>query len=218
MSIERRGLRDQLRLCLITDTAMCGERGVPAVVRAAVAGGVSMVQVRSKNTSDRDLLALTLAVRECLTGTGVPLIVDDAVDVAVLAGADGVHVGQTDLPTDLVRQWVGPDFIIGLSVSTMAQAVAAEAADYLGIGPIWATATKPDAAGPVGPAGLATLVAATALPTVAIGGIHADTVPQLAGTGVDGVCTVSEICAAPDPTAAAARLRAAVDDIRRTRP
>jgi thiamine-phosphate pyrophosphorylase len=196
-------------LYLVTDTAQCGDRGVPAVVRAAVAGGVSAVQVRAKDGGDRERLALVVAVQEALRGTGIPLFVNDAVDIALIAGVDGVHLGQSDLPAEAVRR-LAPDLLLGLSVSTVAEAQAVDPAvvDYLGVGPVWATPTKPDAAAPLGPDGLRTVVAASPVPCVAIGGVHADNLETLHGTGIAGFCVVSEICAAPDPEAAARALRA----------
>jgi thiamine-phosphate pyrophosphorylase len=196
-------------LYLVTDTAQCGSRGVPAVVRAAVAGGVSAVQVRAKDGTDRDRLALVVAVREALRGTGIALFVNDAVDIGLIAGVDGVHLGQSDLPAADVRR-IAPDLLLGLSVSTPAEAAAVDPAvvDYLGVGPVRATATKPDAAAPLGPEGLRAVVAAAPVPCVAIGGIHPDNLDALRGTGIAGFCVVSEICAAPDPEAAARSLRA----------
>ncbi|WP_432506800.1 thiamine phosphate synthase [Kineococcus arenarius] len=199
---------------LVTDTAACGARGVPAVVREAVAGGAGAVQVRGKGSSDRELLALVRAVREALRGTGVPVLVNDAVDVALIAGADGVHLGQSDLPAEDVRRLVGPDLLVGLSVSTVEQvrAVPAGVVDHLGVGPVHATATKPDAAAPLGPDGVRAVVAAAdRTPCVAIGGISAANLHELRGTGVAGFCVVSAVCAAPDPRAAAAELRARWD-------
>nr|WP_240897319.1 thiamine phosphate synthase [Kineococcus vitellinus] len=198
---------------LVTDTALCGPRGVPDVVRAAVAGGVSAVQVRAKDVGDRDRLALVRAVRAVLEGTGVALLVDDAVDVALLAGADGVHLGQSDLPAEEVRR-LAPQLLLGLSVSTVEEARAAGPVDYLGVGPVHATATKPDAAAPLGAAGVRAVAAATDLPCVAIGGIHLDTLEELRGTGTAGVCVVSEVCAAEDPERAARELRARWDGAR----
>ncbi|WP_432523399.1 thiamine phosphate synthase [Kineococcus sp. SYSU DK006] len=194
-------------LHLVTDTALCGPRGVPDVVRAAVAGGVSAVQVRAKDVGDRDRLALVRAVRAVLEGTGVALLVDDALDVALLAGADGVHLGQSDLPAEEVRR-IAPDLLIGLSVSTVEQARAAGPVDYLGVGPVHATATKPDAAAPLGAEGVRAVVAATELPCVAIGGINPATLDELRGTGLAGFCVVSAVCAAEDPERAARQLRA----------
>ena len=201
-------------LYLVTDTALAGARGVPDVVRAAVAGGVTAVQVRDKTASRRELYALTLAVREVLP-PGVALWVDDAVDVALLAGADGVHVGQHDLPAAEVRALIGPDRLLGLSTGTGDELAAALAlppgtVDVVGIGPVWTTPTKPEATTALGPEGVAALAAEAAaggLRSVAIGGITAERAPLV--TGVDGICVVSAVCAAADPAAAARALREA---------
>ena len=210
MSGPRSGAVD-LSLYLVTDTRQCGRRGVPAVVAAAVAGGATAVQVRDKDASRRELLALVRAVQAAVAGTGVPVIVNDAVDVALLAGADGVHVGQEDLPAQDVRALIGPGVLLGLSVSTVDQARAAGrlpagTVDHLGAGPVWGTPTKPDAAQPLGLDGLREVVAATSLPCVAIGGVDARNAAAVRATGVAGVCAVSAICTAPDPTAAARSL------------
>jgi thiamine-phosphate pyrophosphorylase len=202
-------------LYLVTDTALAGPRGVPEVVRAAVAGGVTAVQVRDKTASRRELYALTLAVQEVLAGTGVVLFVNDAVDVALLAGADGVHVGQDDLPAADVRALIGPDRLLGLSAGSddelaVALALPPGTVDVVGIGPVWSTPTKPDAGTGLGPGGVAALAAKAAaggLRSVAIGGIDVARAPLV--TGVDGICVVSAVCAAPDPAAAARALREA---------
>ncbi|SEP13547.1 thiamine phosphate synthase [Trujillonella endophytica] len=202
-------------LYLVTDTALSRPRTVPDVVRAAVAGGVTAVQVRDKDASRRELYELTLAVRAVLP-PGVALFVNDAVDVALLAGADGVHVGQDDLPPAEVRALIGPDRLLGLSAGSPAEMAAALAlppgtVDVVGIGPVWSTATKPDAGAALGPAGVAALGArarAAGLVSVAIGGIDAGNAAALGA--VDGVCVVSAICAAADPAAAARGLRAVV--------
>jgi thiamine-phosphate pyrophosphorylase len=202
-------------LYLVTDNALAGPRGVPEVVRAAVAGGVTAVQVRDKTASRRELYALTLAVKEVLVGTGVVLFVDDAVDVALLADADGVHVGQDDLPAAEVRALIGPDRLLGLSAGSdvelaVALALPPGTVDVVGIGPVWSTPTKPDAGTGLGPGGVAALAAKAAaggLQSVAIGGIDVERAPLV--TGVDGICVVSAICAAPDPAAAARALRSA---------
>jgi thiamine-phosphate pyrophosphorylase len=207
-------------LYLVTDTALCAPRSVPEVVAAAVAGGVTFVQVRDKTASRRDLLALTRAVQAVLRSTPhVRLVVNDAVDVALLAGADGVHVGQDDLPAAELRQLLGPDALIGVSAGDDAEldavlALPAGTVDLVGIGPVWPTPTKPDAGTGLELAGTAALAArarAGGLRSVAIGGIHASSAAAVAATGVDGICVVSDICTAADPTAAARALRAAVD-------
>ncbi len=202
-------------LYLVTDTALAGERGVPDVVRAAVAGGVTAVQVRDKTASRRELYALTLAVRAVLP-PDVALFVNDDVDVALTAGADGVHVGQDDAPAAEVRARIGPDRLLGLSAGSddelaVALALPPGTVDVVGIGPVWSTPTKPDAGTGLGPEGVAALgakAAAGGLRSVAIGGIDVDRAPLV--TGVDGVCVVSAICAAPDPAAAARALREAL--------
>lgn len=200
-------------LYLVTDTALSRPRTVPDVVRAAVAGGVTAVQVRDKTASRRELYELTLAVRAVLP-PGVALFVNDAVDVALLAGADGVHVGQDDLPPAEVRALIGPDRLLGLSAGSpqelaVALALPPGTVDVVGIGPVWSTPTKPDAGTGLAPSGVAALAErarAAGLRSVAIGGISAGNAAAV--TGVDGVCVVSAICAAADPAAAARDLRA----------
>lgn len=210
------------RLYLVTDTALCAPRSVPEVVAAAVAGGVTAVQVRDKTASRRDLLALTRAVQAVLVPTPqVRLVVNDAVDVAVLTGADGVHVGQDDLPAAEVRALLGPDALLGVSVGSAAElddvlALPAGTVDLVGLSPVWATPTKPDAGTALGLDGARALAArarAAGLTSVAIGGISAGTAAAVAATGVDGICVVSDVCASVDPAAAARALRAALEPV-----
>jgi thiamine-phosphate pyrophosphorylase len=210
------------RLYLVTDTALCAPRSVPDVVAAAVAGGVTAVQVRDKTASRRDLLALTRAVQAVLADRpDVRLVVNDAVDVALLTGADGVHLGADDLPADEVRALLGPGPLIGVSVGSAADltdvlALPAGAVDLVGLSPVWATPTKPDAGRGLGLDGareLAVAARAAGLVSVAIGGIHAANAASVAATGVDGICVVSDICAAADPAAAARTLRAALEGL-----
>jgi thiamine-phosphate pyrophosphorylase len=203
-------------LYLVTDTELSRPHGVTDVVRAGVAGGVTAVQVRDKRASRRALYELTLAVREALVGAPhVAVVVNDAVDVALLAGADGVHVGQDDLPPAKVRELIGPDLVLGLSVGSAddlrrALALPAGTVDVVGLSPVWGTPTKPDAGPGLGLAGIAALAAtarAGGLLSVAIGGINATNAAAVWATAVDGICVVSDICAAPDPALAARRLR-----------
>ena len=210
-------------LYLVTDTALARPRPVADVVRAAVAGGVTTVQVRDKTASRRELLELTRAVQAALADRpDVALWVNDAVDVALLAGADGVHVGQDDLPPAEVRALLGPGRLLGFSVSSVAEldvarALPAGTVDLVGIGPVWTTPTKPDAGSALGPDGvraLADAARAAGFTTVAIGGIDADRAAEVAATGVDGVCVVSAVCTAPDPAEAARALRASIDGVR----
>jgi len=203
-----------LRLCLVTDTRLCGKRGVLATVAAAVAGGVTAVQVRDPLATGHQLFELAMSVRNQLLGTGVPLLVDDRLDIALAVGADGVHLGQADLPPTAARAVAGPRLVIGWSVSTLAQLdlvrrFPADTVDYLGVGPVYDTATKPDAAAAIGLVGLRSVCAAAALPCVAIGGIGDGNTADVAACGVAGVAVVSAICAAVDPEAAARGIRQA---------
>jgi thiamine-phosphate pyrophosphorylase len=207
-------------LYLVTDTQLCRPRAVADVVRAAVAGGVTAVQVRDKFLSRRDLLALVRAVQSAvLDSPQVRVVVNDAVDVALLARADGVHIGQDDLPVAEVRALIGPDRLLGLSVSSRAEldaalALPAGTVDVVGLGPVWGTSTKPDAGPALGLAGigeLASVARGRDLAAVAIGGISDDRAAEVAATGVDGICVVSALCTAADPAAVARRLRAEID-------
>jgi thiamine-phosphate pyrophosphorylase len=204
-----------LSLYLATDAALCAERGVGPTVRAAVAGGVTAVQLRDPHATTRALYDQARALLAQLDGTAVPLLVNDRLDVALAAGAAGVHLGQTDLPPVEARRLAGPDLVIGWSVSTADEVEAAGAlppgtVDYLGVGPVFATSTKPDAATPLGLAGLAQLREKSSLPCVAIGGVGVGNARAVARTGVVGLCMVSALCAAEDPTATAEALRRAV--------
>jgi thiamine-phosphate pyrophosphorylase len=204
----------QLRLYLVTDRALCGQRGVVETVRQALAGGVTIVQLRDHEATTRELLDIARQLRQVTADFGVPFIVDDRLDVALAAGADGVHLGQSDLHPVDARRIAGPDFVIGHSVSSLAEVAAVQewpagTVDHLGVGPVRATPTKPDAAPALGISGVRDVIAATSLPTVAIGGITFADVGPLRAAGVDGVAVVSAICAAPDPTEAARELLAA---------
>lgn len=205
-----------LSVYLVTDTAQCGARGVVRTVSEAVAGGATCVQVRDKESPAATLLALTLEVTAAV-GDRVPVLVNDRVDVFLAArergaAVAGVHVGQEDLPVADVRRLVGPDAVVGLSayrreeLDTVA-ALPPGTADYLGLGPLAATRTKPHHPAPLGVDGVAELRRHTDLPCVAIGGITADDVTPVRAAGVDGVAVVSAICTAPDPRSAAAALR-----------
>lgn len=198
-----------LTLYLVVGTGDTAGRPLVEVVRAAVQGGVTLVQLREKTAPTRRQLELARALRGELDGTGVPLIVNDRIDVALAAGADGVHLGQEDMPPDLARRLLGDDMILGLSVGDDAEARTADPAlvDYVGIGPAYATGTKADAGTAIGPKGVARLHRRVGLPGVAIGGITAENAAALAAAGLEGIAVVSAIAAAGDPEAAARRLR-----------
>lgn len=215
------------RLYLVTDTAQCAEAGrtVAETVRAAVAGGVGIVQVRDKDIDDTAFLVLTRevidAVAEAVAGTDrrVPVFLNDRVAVTrrlLDEGADvHIHVGQSDTPVTEVRGLVGPEPLVGLSAASAAEFAAARASgavDLVGIGPVYDTATKADAPSGIGPERLGELVMDSGIPAVAIGGIDADRVPQLRGRGLLGFCVVSAICRAADPEQAARELLTAYGD------
>jgi len=201
-----------LTLYLVTDTAMCGgPHRVADVARAAVDGGATLVQVRDPRCDETEFVTIARSVVDALDGTGVPVLLNDRVHLVEAAGADGAHVGQTDLDPVTARDLLGPDRLLGLSCQTLAHVEAAHALptgtlDHLGLGPVFDQTTKPDAATASGLAALADLVAASPWPCVAIGGITIDRIGMLAATGVDGAAVVSAICAAPDPREAAAAL------------
>ena len=205
-----------LSLYLVLDPALCGTRGMAATARAAAEGGVTAVQLRHKTASTADMVAAGRALQEALAGTGVPLIVNDDVDAAIALPADGLHVGQDDLPPAEARARIGRAMVLGLSVETVEAAKAVDPAvvDYVGVGPVFATGTKPDHKPPSGFDGLARLVAASPVPSVAIGGLKADHAAHVAAAGAAGMAVVSAICGSADPRVAA---RASATAFRRAR-
>jgi thiamine-phosphate pyrophosphorylase len=201
---------------MITDRTLCAERGVEEVVRRAIAGGVSLVQLRDPHAKTGVFVEQARRLLALLRPAHVPLIINDRVDVALAVSADGVHVGQLDMAVADVRKLVGSELIVGLSISSLAELERSEAAlssvDYLGVGPIFATQTKLDAAPPIGEDGLCAIVARTQLPIVAIGGVTRDNAPKVIRAGARGVAVVSEICSAPDPAQATRELVHVVRD------
>ena len=185
----------------------------PLVAAAALRGGATAIQLRNKAASARDLCAAGAALRAACAERGALFIVNDRLDVALACGADGVHLGQDDLPAALARRIGGPGLVIGVSAASPEEArtAARDGADYLGAGSVHATATKADAGPPIGLAGLRRVVEASPLPVVAIGGIGAGEAPGAVGAGASGVAVARAVVGAPDPAAAAARLRAALE-------
>lgn len=194
-----------LRLMLVTDRPMARGRSLVEVVAAAVAGGVTSVQLREKTADTRRFVELARDLDALLRPLGVPLWINDRIDVALAAGIDHVHVGQSDMTPADVRRLMGPRAVIGLSITRPEELVAEDLApvDCLGVGPVFATATKSDAAPALGLDGLAAIRRAGGLPVVAIGGIGPAEVAAVRATGVEGVAVVSAIMAAADPRAAA---------------
>jgi len=191
---------------------------LPELARAAVDGGATLLQFRDKTSETGALVATARAILSAIEGTGVPLLVNDRVDVALAAGAAGVHIGQTDMAPEDARRLLGPDPIVGLTVRSMAEAeaVPADLVDYVGIGGVYATTSKQNRNAPIGLEGLAEICAfldarAPDLGRVAIAGITAETAPGVIAAGAHGVAVISAVSRAPDPAAAAAALRHIVD-------
>lgn len=186
---------------LVTDDALVGDRDIVALAQAAVRGGVTAVQLRLKRASPRELCE---AARTLASAVGVPVLVNDRVDVALAAGAAGAHLGPDDLPVALARRIAPPGFILGASVGSADEAATAGAADYWGVGPWRSTGTKADAGEPLGPEGLRRIVAlAGAIPCVAIGGVRPDDVGAVRAAGAVGVAVASGILKAEDVERAA---------------
>lgn len=204
-------------LYLVTDSGLSRGRPMRGLVEAAIAGGVTVVQYREKSAPTRRMVEEAGELRALCRTHGVPFIVNDRVDVALAVDADGVHVGQDDLPAPLARRLIGPRRLLGVSAENLGQATAAEreGADYVGASPLFATPTKPDAAPPMGLAGLRALAAAVRVPVVAIGGLNEANVAAAIEAGARGVAVVSALMAAEEVEAAARALRAAVERARR---
>jgi thiamine-phosphate pyrophosphorylase len=206
-------LRDALRLYLVTDQPSLKGRTLIDVVQAAVQGGVTCVQLREKHANSRDFYAQAVALMNLLRPLNVPLIINDRLDIALACGAQGVHLGQSDLPVDVARKLLPPEVFIGWSVETMEEVArsATLPVDYLGVSPVFATPTKTDTATPWGLDGLQRIRALTQLPLVAIGGIHLHNATQVMQAGADSLAVVSAICSADDPRAASQQLRKLID-------
>ena len=204
-------LGEALRLVVIVDREAAGGRDLAALAAAAVAGGATMLQVRAKDAGGRELAALTRAV---LARAGaVPVVVNDRLDVALVAGAAGCHLGQADLPIDQARRLAPAGFLLGGSAYSEEEArrAAAERPDYLGIGPIAATPSKRDVPGAIGWDGFARVrAAAPGIPAVGIGGIDVALAAQARAAGAAGVAVISAVLGAVDPEAATRALRAAL--------
>lgn len=201
-----------LRVYLILDPALTLGRPPLEIAEAALRGGITMLQLRWKSGPLREMLQLGEALQKLCQRYGVPFLINDRVDVALALRADGVHLGQEDLPPEVARRLLGAQALIGVSARTPDQARAAEAAgaDYLGTGSVFPTSSK---ANPIliGLEGLATVIRSTRLPVVAIGGVSPENATACIRAGAAGVAVISAITQAPDPEAAARALRQAVD-------
>lgn len=203
---------EDLRLYLVTDRPLSLGRDLEWIVTEAVRGGVTMVQLREKDCDTREFVELAARLKAALSPLGVPLIINDRIDVALAMDADGVHIGQSDMPYDIARKLLGPDKIIGLSVENMDDIREANAldVDYVGISPVYSTSTKTDTAAPFGLDGLREAVKLSVHPTVAIGGMNARTAADVMDCGTDGIAVVSAIVSADSPYDASVNLKSIV--------
>ncbi|MGL4439193.1 MAG: thiamine phosphate synthase [Bosea sp. (in: a-proteobacteria)] len=203
-----------LSLYYVTDTPLSSGRGLVETALAAVRGGATLVQLRDPVAKAGELVRMGRALKAALDAAGVPLIINDRPDIALAIGAAGVHVGQDDMPPDMVRALLGPDAIIGLSVTNVVQMqhVPWGLIDHVGVGPVISKGVKPDAAEPMGLNGLRACVNASHKPIVAIGGIGLKNAAACIAAGADGVAVVAALAGADDPEAAARALRAMIDE------
>jgi len=202
-------------LCLVTDEKLCLGKSLFLVVRQAAEGGVTMVQLREKEINTKEFIEKALRIKEILKPYKIPLIINDRVDVALAVKADGVHVGQNDMPFELLRKIIPENMIIGLSVETIEQAMKAESfkVDYLGVSPVFTTLTKTDMSNYWGIAGLKTLRSLTKHKLIAIGGINKSNVQEVIQAGADGVAVVSAICSAEEPKEASFELLSIISNV-----
>ena len=211
-------MKVDVRLNAIVDPERANGRSLSELTRLVVAGGATLIQLRDKHGATRQMIEEAWAIKAALAGTGVPLVVNDRVDVALVAGADGVHLGQEDMRVEDARRLLGPDAIIGLSIKTVALANAAslEHLDYVGVGGVYATTSKDNPNKPIGVNGLRDIVHAFRarkrdLPVCGIAGIDASNAAPVIVAGADGVAVISALSMKSDPEAAARELRGVVD-------
>lgn len=205
-------MKDLLKLYLVTDRDLSMGRSLETIVSEAVEGGVTMVQLREKNTPTGEFIRLAQRLKAILKPHSVPLIINDRVDVALAVDADGVHIGQSDMPYETARNLLGPDKIIGISVESIDDVLKAneQSVDYIGISPVYGTPTKTDTAEPFGLEGLRKAVELSVHPTVGIGGMNKTTAAEVMQTGCDGIAVVSAISSANIPKSAAEELKSII--------
>ena len=196
-------------LYLVTDRTLCGQRSLEYVVSQALKGGVAYVQLREKEVSTLFFIEEARKIKKLTAQYEVPLIINDRLDVALAVEAEGIHIGQDDMPYEAARKLMGPRAIIGLSVETWDDVVRAQELDvnYLGVSPVFSTPTKIDTKGSWGLAGLARIKNYSHHPLVGIGGLNASNADDAVMAGADCIAVVSAICAAPDPLKATCELR-----------
>jgi len=204
-------------LYLVTDRGLSRGRTTQHIVEAALRGGVTCVQLREKTCSTSEFIIQVLSIKDHLKRHNVPLIINDRIDIAQAVNADGVHLGQSDMPIEMAKAILKDSMIIGISAESLKDAVRAEkdGADYIGVGPIYATPTKTDTAPPLGLEGLREMRKSVKIPLIGIGGLNRENVGEVIKNGADGVAVVSPIVAADDPEKAARELSKIVEQARR---
>ena len=195
-------------LYLVTDHRNKTEEEFLNIIEEAIKGGTSIVQLREETASTKDFYQLALKVKEITTRYDVPLLINDRIDIALAVDSEGVHLGQDDMPADIARKIIGDDKILGVSASTVEEAIKAQidGADYIGSGAVFPTATKDDADS-VSKEELKSIVDSIDIPVVAIGGITIENASELKDTGIAGFSVVSAIMSADDPKEASQKLR-----------
>lgn len=201
-------MKPDYSLYLVTDRMRMSTRTLGEAVEQAVIGGCTLVQLREKEIPASDFYMLALEIKKITDRYGIPLIINDRIDIAMAAGAAGVHIGQQDIPADIARKVIGKDMLLGVSVGSVAEAIDAvkAGADYLGVGAMFPTGTKPDA-GFVSMEELGRIRKAVDIPIVVIGGINRENAMLFRPMGVDGLAVVSAVIAQPDIKASAADLK-----------
>lgn len=203
-------------LYLVTDRELAGSRPLCQIVEAAIHGGVTVVQYREKCAGTRQMIKEALEIRDLCHAHNIPLIINDRVDIALAVNADGIHIGQEDMPASLARKIIGAEKIIGVSVENTTQAGTAmsEGADYVAASPIYATPTKPDAPHPLGIRGLQEIVRICSIPVVAIGGLNTSNTANILQAGAAGIAVVSAIITADNVERTARQLKQIIDATR----
>lgn len=202
-----------LSLYLVTDRSLSLDRPLKSVVEAAVRGGVSMVQLREKDVTSKEFYELAMKMKACLKPYNVPLIINDRLDIALACDAEGLHIGQNDMPYEVARRLMGKNKIIGLSVESVHDAKVANDldVDYIGISPVFDTQTKTDTSKALGLDGIKEISRISRHPSVGIGGININNAADIISAGADGISVVSAIMSAQDPMESARQLRNIVD-------
>jgi len=211
--------RRDWKLCFVADAEAAAGKDILQLIAQAVEGGVTIVQLRGKKWTSREFLEVGMKAVRLLKPKKIPLIINDEVHIALACEASGVHLGQGDMPLRFARELMGKERIIGISVSSADEALAAEkgGSDYIGVGPVFATLSKKDIGSPLGLAGLREIRQKVKIPILAIGGISVDNVADVIASGADGVAVISAITAATDPKKAATEIIESIGKIKNRR-